>query len=270
VTVTLSPEDVLAPMVGWEHAVCTVLAGGLTNRTWQVRAGKKTGVLKIDRGPRTAPFNSRCAEANIQKMAAKKGLAANVILAKDGLYFTEYVDGVVWDRSCLDKKASLILVATTLKRLHALPLTGRSFDAGTAAQGYVERAAGLSGDVINQCERVIATARLPKNLCCCHNDLVAANFISTPELMLLDWEYACDNDPFFDLATVVEHHELSVSQVRVLLDAYSDGDGQRWRGQLARQRKLYLAILCLWLASRPDRDPDELQKVAARVSTSDF
>jgi len=270
VTVTLIPRDVLATIPGWENAEYTELKGGLTNTSWRVTAGEKTGVLKIDNGPRSKPFNTRCEEANVQNMAATAGLAPRVILADDGLYFTEYLDGEVWERSCLDKKGNLELVAATLKRLHALPLTGRSFDAGIAAKRYIEGITGLADTVIDKCKVIISSMRLPQNLCCCHNDLVAANLITTPDLKLLDWEYACDNDPFFDLATIVEHHELSDSQVTELLNAYMGGDGQRWREHLEKQRKLYLALLCLWMGSRPDSDPEELQGVATRLTTSCF
>ena len=84
------------------------------------------------------------------------------------------------------------------------------------------------------------------NLCCCHNDLVAENIISAPEIRFLDWEYACDNDPLFDLAIVVAHHDLSERQAGVLLDAYFDGDGARWREQLDVQMRLYGALNWLW------------------------
>jgi len=266
--VTLTPEEVVAEIPGWEGASCTELSGGLTNSTWRVTKGAKTGVLKIDDGPREAPFNTRCAEANTQNIAARAGLAPHIILANDGLYFTEFVEGVVWQRSCLEEDSNLVLIAAALQRLHALPLTGRSFDANIAAKRYVERIVGLDADVIRRCTEIIARMRLPQNLCCCHNDLVAENLITTPELKFLDWEYACDNDPFFDIATVVEHHELSDAQVTKLLDAYLDGDGQRWREHLEKQRKLYLALLCLWMGSRPDSDSNELQKVATRLTTS--
>ena len=268
-TVTLTPEDILAEIPGWENATCTALNGGLTNSTWRVSAGDKTGVLKIDDRPRVAPFNTRCAEASVQNTANKADLAPGVIQADDGFYFTEYVEGEVWRRSCLHKDGNLELIAASLKRLHALPLTGRSFDAGIAAKRYIERVSGLGADVIDKCNAIISNMRLPRNLCCCHNDLVAENIITTPDLKLLDWEYACDNDPFFDLATVVEHHELSDSHVTKLLDAYLGGDGQRWRAHLEKQRKLYLALLCLWMGSRPDSDPLELEEVSARLTTSD-
>jgi thiamine kinase-like enzyme len=77
-----------------------------------------------------------------------------------------------------------------------------------------------------------------------------ANILNTPETRFLDWEYACDNDPFFDLATIVAHHDLSEAQRNTLLDAYFDGNGARWHEQLARQSDVYAALLYLWEQSR--------------------
>jgi thiamine kinase-like enzyme len=80
--------------------------------------------------------------------------------------------------------------------------------------------------------------------------MVAANIIYSPEVRFLDWEYACDNDPFFDIATVVAHHGLAPDRAEYLLNAYFDGDGDRWSDQLARQTKFYDALYWLWAAAR--------------------
>ena len=265
---TRSPDAVLADIPGWEGAKYTRLTGGLTNNTWQVVHDGRIGVLKIDEAVRELPFNTRCDEALVQNAAAKAGLAPNVISAEDGMYFTEYVEGTVWGRNCFDEDGNLELLATALKRVHSLPLTSRSFDATVATKRYVAEITGLDSDVVEHCTSTITSMRLPQNLCCCHNDLVAENLITTPQLMFLDWEYACDNDPFFDLATIVEHHELSDSQAGVLLDTYFDGDGLRWQKNLQRNRKLYLSLLCLWMASRSDVDAVALENVVERIFTS--
>ena len=55
---------------------------------------------------------------------------------------------------------------------------------------------------------------------------------------------------FFDLATISAHHELTEKQCSVLLDAYFDGDGERWYSQLMRQSGVYEALLYLWEHSR--------------------
>ena len=70
-----------------------------------------------------------------------------------------------------------------------------------------------------------------------------------PDIRFLDWEYACDNDPLFDLATVVAHHGLNDRQAGVLLDAYFDGNGGRWRNALTSQMRLYDALNGLWAAA---------------------
>lgn len=268
-SVTLTPKSVLAGIPGWEGATITELKGGLTNKTWRIVKGARAGVLKIDNGSRDAPLNTRCDEGYVQNAAAKAGLAATVILANDGVYFSEYLEGTVWTRDSFRLAGNLELIAAALKRLHALPLTGRALDARVAAKRYVEKVAGIDSSVVEKCTDIIHRMRLPHNLCCCHNDLVAENIIATPDIMFLDWEYACDNDPFFDLATVVEHHELDDALVTQFLNAYLGGDGERWRNHLERQRQLYLALLCLWMASRSDSDPNELERVAQRLLTSD-
>ena len=91
---------------------------------------------------------------------------------------------------------------------------------------------------------------IPADLCLCHNDLVAENIVDTGELMFLDWEYACDNDPLFDLATVVAQHELDEAQTDVLLSAYFDGAWRTGRPELERQVANYNALLWLWKAAR--------------------
>jgi len=266
--VSTAPDKILADIPGWERADCTRLTGGLTNTTWRVEQGERSAVLKIDEVVRELPFNTRCSEARIQRAAASAGLAPDVILADDTVYFTEYVKGTVWDRDSLEDEGNLRQLAAALKQLHSLPLTGRSFDAIDAADRYVDGSSDSDLKTVEQCRAIIASLRLPRNLCCCHNDLVAENLVATPDLMFLDWEYACDNDPLFDLATIVEHHELGETQGRTLLDFYFEGDSCRWQKGLEEQRKLYLALLYLWMACREDSDTAEMQRVAERIATS--
>ena len=262
---SLTPASVLSEIPGWEDASVTELSGGLTNCTWLVEKAGRKAVLKIDKQPRDEPYNSRPVEATIQSIAARQGLANAVLYVGEQVLLTEYVEGVVWNPDCLERDDNIELVATTLRRLHALPLTGRSFDSTIAARRYVARIENPDSVLVAHCTRVIETMRLPHNLCCCHNDLVAENIITAPDMMFLDWEYACDNDPFFDLATIVEHHELGEDTAYRLLDAYFDGNGKRWRPKLREQQELYLALYWLWLASRPDNAQDELDAIATRI-----
>jgi len=253
----LSPEDVLGRIPDWEDAEVHELGGGLTNRTHLVESAGRRGVLKVDETVRSAPYNARPEEARIQGIAADHDLANRVLYVDETVYLTEYVDGTVWTRADLNDENKLVQLARALRQLHALPLTGRYFDARAAAHQYVDKLGDADAVKARVCVEIIEQLRLPQPLCCCHNDLVVSNIISTPGVRFLDWEYACDNDPFFDLATVVSHHELSSQQAQLLLDAYFDGDGARWRSQLAAQVRLYAALHWLWAAAETSPTENE-------------
>jgi thiamine kinase-like enzyme len=243
-------RNALAHIPGWENAAYSELRGGLTNQCWLIGVDDRKAVLKIDAAARAEPFSSRASEANIQTRAAEQGLANNIIYVSNTILMTEYIEGVVWSAGCLDADENLLKLAAAMRKLHSLPLTGKVFDAIGAAQIYANQIRGGDTGKIRDCLAKVETMPLPHNLCCCHNDLVAANIIYVPEVRFLDWEYACDNDPFFDIATVVAHHDLPAGRAEFLLNAYFDGDGERWRSQLERQTEFYDALHWLWDAAQ--------------------
>jgi thiamine kinase-like enzyme len=263
---TESPQAVLARIPGWEQAECRRLQGGLTNRTWLVSVNDRRAVLKIDEAPRGAPYNDRLAEKSIQTTAAQAGLANPVLFADECVYLTEYIEGNVWAPACLDKDGNLESLAQSLRKLHSLPLTRRSFDAVDAARRYSGNIDVGKPEIAKKCLAIVKKMHAPHNLCCCHNDLVVGNITTTPGIRFLDWEYACDNDPFFDLATVVAHHDLSPSRAQLLLDCYFDGDGERWSEKLEQQMSLYNALVWLWYASRPEPDEQQLLAFESRLT----
>lgn len=253
-----TPESVLSKIPGWEGASYRVLDGHITNRPYLVEAGGRRAVLKIDSGPRDAEFNSRIAEAHIQRTARDAGLAGDVLFVSENVLMTQYVEGVVWSLDCLEREENLDSLASALRKLHSLPLTGRTFHMRSAARAYARVIDPSRADTVNECMKKIDAGPRPHNLCFCHNDLVVENIINTPATWFLDWEYACDNDPFFDLATIAAHHKMTEEQSDYLLNAYFEGDGARWREQLRRQAEVYEALLWLWEAAQPASDPSRV------------
>ena len=243
-------EKVLRGIPGWEDARVETLPGGHTNHTWLLRAGKGKAVLKVDARPRSAPYNTRASEARVQSLAADCGLASRVLFVSDTVYLSEYLEGDVWTLDAFLDNANIEKLAESLRKLHSLPLTGRIFDALSAARDYASRIVEPDEARVRACLQTIAAEPPGPGLCVCHNDLVVDNIVSVPETRFLDWEYACDNDPRFDLATLTTHHGLSEERAGVLLDAYFDGEGERHREHLARQASVYSALLYLWERSR--------------------
>lgn len=93
-----------------------------------------------------------------------------------------------------------------LARLHALPLSGYRFSPAAMIRHYRENV-DLPSDIAAASHRYEdASARLEEDavLRLCHNDSVAKNWIRRDDggLRLIDFEFAGDNDPAFDLATL--------------------------------------------------------------------
>jgi len=249
---TASPDvaAVLETIPGWESASFRRLDGGLANDTYLVERDGARAVLKIDAEPREPPLNTRAQEAAVQKAASAEGLGSRVLHVSDTVLLSEYADGNVCASGDFDDDRRLEELAGALRRLHSLPLTGRVFDAARAAARYFESLGDADPVIAERCLKTVTETGAPSNLCCCHNDLVADNIIGSDGIRFIDWEFACDNDPFFDLATIVVEHQLSTEQVVRLLDAYFDGDGASWQRQLAVQERLYEALAWLWRESR--------------------
>ena len=81
----------------------------------------------------------------------------------------------------------------------------------------------------------------------CHNDLIATNLVQGKRLLILDWEYASLNHPYFDLATVLENHDLTESQSELFLDAYSGERQSIDLVQLDEWRQLTHYVTLFWL-----------------------
>jgi thiamine kinase-like enzyme len=243
------PGQVLATIPGWGGASYRELPGGLTNRTLLVEKEGRRAVLKIDPAPRKAPYNSRHDEARIQEQAAAIGRATGVLYVADTVMLSEWADGEVWTRDQFHDDENLERLGRALREIHGLPLTGRTFDAVAAARLYASRVRAADRNAAGQQLAIVESAPAPANLRCCHNDLVAENIISAPAVRFLDWEYACDNDPMFDVAVVVAHHGLSDRQAGILVDACFDGDGGSFSERLDGQVRLYNALNWLWAAA---------------------
>jgi thiamine kinase-like enzyme len=70
----------------------------------------------------------------------------------------------------------------------------------------------------------------------CNNDLLAANIIDTGDrLWLIDWEYAGNGDPAFELGNVWSESNLSLDQLEELVARYH---GEARPDQVARARLL--------------------------------
>ena len=263
---TRSPAPALARIPGWQDASWQLLPGGTGGGSWLVQAGGRRAVLKVDPRPRRAPLVSRLDEQRLEARAAEAGIAGRVLFADETVLLTEYLDGRAWSRSDLDDASNLSRLAALLKRLHALPPAGRAFDPAAAATSYARRIPAAFARTVEHCLCIVQAPRPAGALTLCHGDLVAQNVIDGDGLRLIDWEYASDNDPLFDLAMLAAHHELSPGKVQRLLQDYCGRITPAIECGFVEQVRLYNALNWLWAAARPGTDAGELLALEARLA----
>lgn len=255
-TTSMSVRDALALVPGLDLQAVEVrtLSGGLSNRSFLIEHGSERWVLRLDSGGPRAFEPDRALEMRAQQMAAAAGLAPAVIFADPsaGVLISRYVAGRSWTAADLADDRKLSSLATRLRDVHALPLCGTRISMPETAmiyRRYIERH-GPWHEFASRCVEVISAVTPPESISFCHNDIVAGNIVANGAPVLIDWEFASDNAPLFDLASLIGFHDLDERQVDVLLEAYTGKRDPVASGALADQCILYDAIQWLWLAAR--------------------
>ena len=261
----MAPEDALAAVPGWSGKACatTALDGGLSNRSFRVDENGESYVLRLD-APHTATFGlDRQTEMAVLKLASAQGLAPAVIYAdaEQGILLRRFISGKVWRRQDLDDPGNIASLGLLLRKVHAMPACGVAFDAVKIATRYADSLGPGPGrsSFAARCLEVVSERPPAEHSSCCHNDVVAENVVASTCLMLIDWEYACDNDPLFDLASLIGYHDLPERTADRLMQAYAPNHTNDLRKRLAAQIRLYDAMHWLWLASRQSVSPDSHQ-----------
>jgi len=239
------------------------IQAGLTNKSYLVEIEGRPHVLRLDTGHAATMGLDRGLELEIQRRAAGAGLAPGILAADadEGWLLYEYLEGRALQPGDLVNHAMLEAIATLLRAVHGLPASGRLLSVSAAAARYaaiVQPAPDLSA-FAQRCVEAVVAAPSPVTIRCCHNDVVAANIVSNGRLRLIDWEYACDNDPLFDLASLAGYHDLDERAVAALLAAYAGGVDGEMRERLSAQRRLFDALQWLWLAAQQVLSPKDGQ-----------
>ena len=273
-TSQLNAVEALAMVPGWnpETADIEELNGGLTNRAFHVRSSNQECVLRLH-SDHDDSFNlDRSCELAIHETAAEAGIAPAILYADSaaGILVTEFLHGAQWRESDLESNENIEALAELLRFVHALPSCCSRIDLAGIAEQYEEKLKTYHGlhAFASNCVRIISESPAHDSVTCCHNDIVAANIVDSGALKLIDWEYARDNDPMFDLASVIGFHNLDKGRQQILLSAYAGGADSELKERLTEQIRVFDAIQWLWLALRqlvaPHRDQarrlEELQQ----------
>lgn len=222
------------------------LPGGLTNTNLKVTtddgclvvriASKNAGMLGIDRDAEHA--NSLAAH--------RAGVGAPVVeyAPELGVLVLEFIDGKTWHEDDLKVDGNIPRVAAACRALHSGPAFVGEFDMFEIQRSYLDVVESNGYRIperypefmptVDRMRRALEVRAEP--LVPCNNDLLAENFIDDgTTLWLIDYEYAGNNDPCFELGNIASESHLSTDELAELVTAYY---GAEHRNKIARARLL--------------------------------
>jgi thiamine kinase-like enzyme len=233
----------------------TKIAAGLSGAgVYRVDAGGQTFVLKISGAEE--PLGAWRHKLHIRQLAANAGLTPAVIHVDE--VRRAILTAFVVDRSFpaffwnpQTREAALAQLGRTLRRVHDLPVPSAEFSrdrreflrnlwSGSLAQFALP---SFVGDAVR---RVLSEEppAADRAMVLSHNDVNPSNLIYDGEnLLLLDWETAGPNDPWYDLAAISVFTRMDEQTCQRLVAAYDGAPVSALPARFAYNRRL-VAVLC--------------------------
>lgn len=226
------------------------LAGGLTNRNYTLTINEARYVVRLAGAGAALLGIDRDRERVIAPLVAAAGIGAEVVYtdAAGEVLATRFLAARPLDVAEASDPLVLARLAALLRRVHGGPAFPGRFDAVGAARELAGHAAARGGrssslllEALAAGEAIAQALGEPQRLAPCHNDMLAANFLVEPDgaLRLIDWEYAAQGDPVFDLANLAANLLLAPDAEAALWAAYAGPDAGA--AGLARLRLLRVA-----------------------------
>ena len=221
------------------------ITAGITNINWRITAleeGRRY-FLKIP-GANTSIFIDRKLAKEASVKIADTGYAPRLVYYDDveDIEVQEYLEGF---RSCnVSDLLDPVIRANVVKAYKKIHETQSLSKDKTGFQQLTERleqtrqyGAVLPRDIddlVERCDR--AREKLEKNpvpLCACYNDGYVSNYMVDDEknVRIIDWEYASNNDPYWDISMLSFENFFNPSVVRETIELhdghYTEAAGAR-------------------------------------------
>lgn len=220
------------------------LPGGLTNRNVKITTADAVYVARCSDTSSNLLGIDRENEYVNSKAAQQAGVGAPVIDFRPdlGILLIGYLDGTTLTSADFARPGMIARIARGCRALHRGPRFMTDFDMFELQRQYLKI---LQDNRFRMPTDYLAYAEQFEAIRCalaagggqsvpCHNDLLAANFVTCGDaLWLIDYEYSGNNDPCFELGNIWRDNRLTVEQLDELVTAYFGGST---RSQLARAR----------------------------------
>jgi thiamine kinase-like enzyme len=223
----------------------TKISGGITNRNFKLEtengvfmlrlAGERTELLGINRA-----HEFTCAQTAFQ---VRVGAEPIIFLEPHMAILTRFV-GAAETLGTDTAQNHLERIVGLLRRCHNAPKFPSSFNPFQTVKNYhslaLEYDVKFPQDVprvLTQMHRIETALQPHARDCPCHNDLLPANLLfDGSSLFIVDWEYAGNGNPFFDLGNLAVNLELNAAQCQHLLEMYFGSSSEHLLAQLHLMR----------------------------------
>lgn len=232
---------------------------GMTNRNFKITVDGMSYVLRIA-GEGTEEYIDRDADEQAAHVCSDAGVGATLLYydRPTGTQVTRFIEGSVpMDPEILSEPAAIRHAAEAFHRLHncGTPFLGRfyMFDNQKEYLDVLEKRGATLPDGYHEVARealivkeLLDAANFP--LAPCNNDPAPENLVYTGErAYVLDWEFAGNNDPYWDLADFSIETEFSDEQDEIFLAAYCKGEvTESMRARMVTYKAMAFLLWTLW------------------------
>ncbi len=216
------------------HATYKRVEVGITNSNWIIKSDNNTYFIKLY-GSNTDLMIDRSSSVVATKLSSELGVGPLLFetYSSPGAEVYEFLDG--YRNSVPEDFAKAELRAVLLekyKKMHnsaPLPLTRTGYDQLEQRVSLLKQAGIAAPDnhdeLIERCRVAAKVINATKpTLSPCHNDCYAPNFMlnDAGDVRIVDWEYASNNDPLWDLTMLSLSMQLPPDQVNWFAEYFDE------------------------------------------------
>jgi thiamine kinase-like enzyme len=246
---------------------------GLTNQNFLIHTAHHALVFRLPYADQSNIVN-RAHEAAAMRAVAPFNLDFETLYfdPSTGVKMTRYVEAFrSFDET--QAEARIERTATLMRRLHALNTTiGFAFD---PIQRYRQYRSHVKKPRIEDTHAEVTLTQiqaLKRPMTLCHNDWVEGNIgFTDAKDYLIDYEYAGDNDPYFDVMSFITENTLSVDEEQRFIEAYFQRTlDANERSDLELYRDLHNLLWCAWAVMMHESRGDPIYDTIATMKQNAY
>lgn len=240
---------------------------GLTNTNYLLQLDNTPCVLRVPRAD-SEQIVDRQQEALALQAIEGKGFDVDTLYfdAHSGYKLTRYLDDAKTYGECT-RSDKLEAVAQLMRRFHELDAhIHTSFHPLEKLRQYRRHVSHPFYDLSGSDWLLSTFEQMPKQSCLCHNDWVDGNILFTKQrVYLIDYEYAADNDPLFDVVSFLSENQIyDQTQRERFYQAYFSHIDDKLRQRLALWEGFADRLWCTWAMMMWESRQEDIYKTIAK------